>query len=238
MAERKSAQEALFERSLALLPGGVDSPVRAFGAVGGTPRFIVSGSGARIRDLDGAEYIDYVGAWGPAILGHAHPSVIAALKEQLGPGTGLRRAARSRDAAGGDYLPAHAVAGAHPLRQFRHRGGDERHSRSARRHWPRARAEIYRRLSRTRRRIAGRGRLRRPEARAPRQRRRAGQRDGRHAQRPLQRLRQRRRRLRGVRRRHRLRDCRNRWPATSAACRRSRGFCPICARPAAITAPC
>ena len=89
MAEKRSAQEALFQRARDLLPGGVDSPVRAFGAVGGTPRFIVSGKGARIRDADGAEYIDYVGAWGPAILGHAHPAVIEALKAQLDRGVGF-----------------------------------------------------------------------------------------------------------------------------------------------------
>ena len=70
----------LFERSLALIPGGVNSPVRAFGAVGGTPPFIREGSGARVRDEDGREYIDYVASWGPLILGHAHPEVIAAVE--------------------------------------------------------------------------------------------------------------------------------------------------------------
>jgi glutamate-1-semialdehyde 2,1-aminomutase len=68
---------SLFERSLQLIPGGVNSPVRAFRAVGGTPVFFRSGKGSRLTDEDGREYIDYVGSWGPLILGHAHPEVLA-----------------------------------------------------------------------------------------------------------------------------------------------------------------
>ncbi|MGZ5031601.1 MAG: glutamate-1-semialdehyde 2,1-aminomutase [Usitatibacter sp.] len=67
----------LFERSQRLIPGGVNSPVRAFRAVGGTPVFFREGRGARLIDEDGREYIDYVGSWGPLILGHAHPEVLA-----------------------------------------------------------------------------------------------------------------------------------------------------------------
>jgi glutamate-1-semialdehyde 2,1-aminomutase len=69
----------LFERSLRLIPGGVNSPVRAFRAVGGTPVFFREGRGARVIDEDGREYVDYVGSWGPLILGHAHPDVVAAV---------------------------------------------------------------------------------------------------------------------------------------------------------------
>lgn len=69
-----------FERGQAVTPGGVNSPVRAFGAVGGTPRFMVSGKGAYVTDADGKEYVDLVGSWGPAILGHANPAVIEAVK--------------------------------------------------------------------------------------------------------------------------------------------------------------
>jgi glutamate-1-semialdehyde 2,1-aminomutase len=69
----------LFERSQRLIPGGVNSPVRAFRAVGGTPVFFREGRGARLTDEDGREYIDYVGSWGPLILGHAHPDVLAAV---------------------------------------------------------------------------------------------------------------------------------------------------------------
>lgn len=75
-----SHNQALFDRAQRHIPGGVNSPVRAFGSVGGTPRFFVRGSGAYVWDADGKRYIDYVGSWGPLILGHAHPDVIDAVK--------------------------------------------------------------------------------------------------------------------------------------------------------------
>jgi glutamate-1-semialdehyde 2,1-aminomutase len=78
---------ALFARALSLLPGGVDSPVRAFKAVGGQPLFIRSGEGPYLTDVDGNRYIDYVLSWGPLVLGHAHPRVIAAITEAAGLGT-------------------------------------------------------------------------------------------------------------------------------------------------------
>ena len=71
---------ALFEAARAVIPGGVDSPVRAFGSVGGTPRFIASASGAHVIDAEGHRYVDLVGSWGPALLGHAHPEVVAAVQ--------------------------------------------------------------------------------------------------------------------------------------------------------------
>ena len=71
---------ALFEAARAVIPGGVDSPVRAFGSVGGTPRFIASASGAHVVDAEGHSYVDLVGSWGPALLGHAHPEVVAAVR--------------------------------------------------------------------------------------------------------------------------------------------------------------
>ncbi len=70
-----------FEQAQKLLPGGVNSPVRAFKSVGGTPRFFESASGAYVRDVDGNSYIDYVGSWGPMILGHAHPDVVKGVQE-------------------------------------------------------------------------------------------------------------------------------------------------------------
>lgn len=73
------ASEALFARALAVTPGGVNSPVRAFRAVGGTPRFFVSGHGPYVVDADGREHVDLVGSWGPMILGHAHPAVVEAV---------------------------------------------------------------------------------------------------------------------------------------------------------------
>jgi glutamate-1-semialdehyde 2,1-aminomutase len=76
----------LFDRARAVTPGGVNSPVRAFQAVGGTPRFMVSGRGPWLTDADGARYVDLVGSWGPMILGHAHPAVVDAVRRAAGQG--------------------------------------------------------------------------------------------------------------------------------------------------------
>ncbi|TMH42729.1 MAG: glutamate-1-semialdehyde 2,1-aminomutase [Betaproteobacteria bacterium] len=81
-----SKNESLFARAQKTIPGGVNSPVRAFRAVGGTPRFIVRGKGSRIWDADGREYLDYVGSWGPLVLGHADREVVAAVREAAGHG--------------------------------------------------------------------------------------------------------------------------------------------------------
>jgi glutamate-1-semialdehyde 2,1-aminomutase len=83
----QSVSEQLFARSIQLMPGGVNSPVRAFRGVGGTPRFIKSASGPLISDVDGETYIDYVGSWGPLILGHADPEVVSAIQEVASKGT-------------------------------------------------------------------------------------------------------------------------------------------------------
>lgn len=82
-----AASKEAFKRARRSIPGGVNSPVRAFGSVGGTPRFIERGKGCRIWDLDGNEYIDYVGSWGPLILGHAHPGVNRAIRAATARGT-------------------------------------------------------------------------------------------------------------------------------------------------------
>jgi glutamate-1-semialdehyde 2,1-aminomutase len=81
-----SASAALFKRALAVTPGGVNSPVRAFGAVGGTPRFMVRGEGPYLYDADGTEYVDLVCSWGPTILGHAHPAIVAAVAHAAAAG--------------------------------------------------------------------------------------------------------------------------------------------------------
>jgi glutamate-1-semialdehyde 2,1-aminomutase len=75
-----SQNQILFEKSLKLIPGGVNSPVRAFRSVGGTPIFFKKGLGSKLWDADGKEYIDYINSWGPMIVGHAHPEVIAAVQ--------------------------------------------------------------------------------------------------------------------------------------------------------------
>jgi glutamate-1-semialdehyde 2,1-aminomutase len=85
MNRTKSHQ--LFQRAQQLMPGGVNSPARAFGAVGGEPIFVERGEGAFLWDVDGNRYIDYVGSWGPLILGHAHPAVLAAIDETARRGT-------------------------------------------------------------------------------------------------------------------------------------------------------
>lgn len=82
-----SDNETLFQRAQQSIPGGVNSPVRAFGPVGGTPRFIVSGDGCRVVDAAGRSYIDYVGSWGPLILGHRPAAVEAAVQHALAHGT-------------------------------------------------------------------------------------------------------------------------------------------------------
>lgn len=80
--ERNKSHEA-FQRASRVIPGGVNSPARAFGAVGGEPPFIARGDGAQLVDIDGNRYIDFIGSWGPLILGHCHPRVVAAVTEAL-----------------------------------------------------------------------------------------------------------------------------------------------------------
>ncbi|WP_300647176.1 glutamate-1-semialdehyde 2,1-aminomutase [Paenalcaligenes sp.] len=81
-----STNKELFDRACQHIPGGVNSPVRAFGSVGGTPRFIARAQGAYVWDAEGKQYIDYVGSWGPAILGHAHPDVVKAVQTAAADG--------------------------------------------------------------------------------------------------------------------------------------------------------
>ncbi|HEY0260188.1 MAG TPA: glutamate-1-semialdehyde 2,1-aminomutase [Lacisediminihabitans sp.] len=80
------ANDLLFTRAKQSIPGGVNSPVRAYGSVGGTPRFLVSARGPFVTDAEGREYVDLVSSWGPAILGHAHPAVVAAVQEAAARG--------------------------------------------------------------------------------------------------------------------------------------------------------
>ncbi len=84
---RNEKSKALFEKAQKLMPGGVNSPVRAFRAVGGTPFFVARGEGCYLWDVDGNRYVDFVCSWGPLILGHAHPEVVTAVKEAVDKGT-------------------------------------------------------------------------------------------------------------------------------------------------------
>ncbi|MCA9226629.1 MAG: aminotransferase class III-fold pyridoxal phosphate-dependent enzyme, partial [Planctomycetales bacterium] len=83
----RERSQAIFSRAKQLMPGGVNSPARAFGAVGGEPIVMDHAAGAYLYDVDGNRYIDYIGSWGPMILGHAHPAVVEALREAAGRGT-------------------------------------------------------------------------------------------------------------------------------------------------------
>ncbi len=103
----------LFSRAIEVTPGGVNSPVRAFGPVGGVPRFIERGAGAYLWDVDGRDYVDMVCSWGPMILGHAHPSVVAAVSAALERGTSFGAATP------GEVELAEQIAARAPVEQVR-----------------------------------------------------------------------------------------------------------------------
>lgn len=111
---RDSVSTALFDRASKVIPGGVNSPVRAFGSVGGTPRFVASASGCTLTDVDGNSYVDLVCSWGPMILGHAHPAVVDAVRSAAT--TGLSFGAPT---AGEVELAEEIVARIEPVEQVR-----------------------------------------------------------------------------------------------------------------------
>ena len=131
---RYAASEKLFAAASRILPGGVDSPVRAFKAVGATPLFIERGRGAYIEDADGHTYIDYVMSWGPLIHGHAPKGLVKALAAAAARGTSFGAPTAARDQAGAAVSRADAVDGAGAVRQLGHRGDDERGAGGARVH--------------------------------------------------------------------------------------------------------
>jgi glutamate-1-semialdehyde 2,1-aminomutase len=104
----------LFSAARAVIPGGVNSPVRAFGSVGGTPRFMASGSGPWLTDVDGNRYVDLVCSWGPMILGHAHPDVLEAVNR-----AGAQGFSFGTPSAGEVELAAEIVARVEPVEQVR-----------------------------------------------------------------------------------------------------------------------
>src|SRR5580698_8485323 len=105
--------EQLFDRALKVTPGGVNSPVRAFGSVGGTPRFMVRGAGPYLYDTDGTEYVDLVCSLGPMILGHAHPAVVSAVQQALTNGTSFGAATP------GEVFLAEEIIARAPVEQVR-----------------------------------------------------------------------------------------------------------------------
>ena len=161
---KHSKSEELFARALGVIPGGVNSPVRAFRGVGGNPVFIARGEGSHLFDVDGNEYIDYVGSWGPLLLGHRHPAVIRALEEALKIGTSFGAPTER------EIELAEAISDAVPSMEMvrlvnsGHRSHDERDAAGARIHGPRSDGEVRRLLSRARGFAAGEGRLGRGHA--------------------------------------------------------------------------
>ena len=130
MGRKTEQSRKLQERAEAVIPGGVDSPVRAFRAVGGEPPFIVRGEGSRIWDADGNEYIEYLGSWGPLILGHAAPEVVEAVDgrcevyiEGGAQGHQLRRLQSAGSGTGGGGAVGLSPDGEGALREFGN-GGD------------------------------------------------------------------------------------------------------------------
>lgn len=107
------ASDALFARAVAVSPGGVNSPVRAFRAVGGTPRFMEWGTGPYLADVDGNHYVDLVGSWGPMLLGHAHPEVVDAVTAAVVRGTSFGTPAQP------EVLLAEEIVGRTPVEQVR-----------------------------------------------------------------------------------------------------------------------
>ena len=125
---QRSSSAALFDKAQSLFPGGVNSPVRAFKSVGGTPLFVDRGAGAHIWDADGNEFIDFCCSWGPLILGHAHPSVVDRVTATLANGTSFGTPTRLENQLGELILSNHRYADPHSVRVVGHRGCDVRHS--------------------------------------------------------------------------------------------------------------
>jgi glutamate-1-semialdehyde 2,1-aminomutase len=111
--------EDLFDRARTVIPGGVNSPVRAFGSVGGTPRFLVEARGPHVVDAEGREYVDLVASWGPAILGHAHPEVVAAVQAAAARGLSFGASTPSETELAEEIISRLRAAGDSPLEKVR-----------------------------------------------------------------------------------------------------------------------
>ena len=200
---------ALFARARDVTPGGVNSPVRAFRAVGGTPRFMARGFGPYLYDVDGTEYVDLVCSWGPLILGHAHPDVVEAVTAAVARGTSFGTPSAAGGRAGRGDRGAHPGRPG-PARVVRHRGHHVGHPAGSRIHRPRPRGEVRRLLPRPRRLAARCRRLGAGDLRHPRHAWRAGGLDRADPGSPVQRPRRGRASIRRARGPDRLRDHRGR----------------------------
>ena len=157
---RGAGPRSCIERALRVMPGGVNSPVRAMGQIGREPIFIERGEGCELVDVDGNRYLDWVGSWGPLILGHADPEVLAAVSAAAARGTSYGAATAAEVELAEEVAAPRAVGRDGPPHLLRHRGGDERGAPRPRRHRPRGRGQVRRRLPRPLRRPARRRRAR------------------------------------------------------------------------------
>ena len=177
----------LFDRALARIPGGVNSPVRAFGSVGGQPFFAVRAEGPAVWDTEGRRYLDLVQSWGASILGHADPELVDAVHPGRPGRYVLRHPDRGRGPPGRGGLRPGPVGREAPPRVLRDRGHHDRRPSGPRRHRSRSHPQVRRLLPRPRRRPAGFGRQWPGHPRSPRVGRGPRRGGGRHRGRPLQR---------------------------------------------------
>ncbi len=129
-----SQNQSLFEQSQQIIPGGVNSPVRAFRSVGGTPLFFQRGQGAYVWDADGKKYTDYVGSWGPMIVGHCHPQVVKAVQDAAAQGLGFGAPTASELEMAELLCKTFAEPGNGAPGQFRHGSDHDRDPSGARLH--------------------------------------------------------------------------------------------------------
>jgi glutamate-1-semialdehyde 2,1-aminomutase len=118
-ADETQVNQDLFDRARTVIPGGVNSPVRAFGSVGGTPRFLVEARGPHVIDAEGREYVDLVASWGPAILGHAHPEVVAAVQAAAARGLSFGASTPSETELAEEIVGRLRAAGPSPVDKVR-----------------------------------------------------------------------------------------------------------------------
>ena len=123
----RNASKLAFSRALRVMPGGVNSPARAFGGVGGEPVFIQQAEGPWLVDIDGNRYLDYIGSWGPMILGHGHPAVVAALEAAIRRGTSYGAPTLQETELGRVDHRGRALRGKGAAGELGHGGHDERH---------------------------------------------------------------------------------------------------------------
>ncbi len=159
MARNLQQSRALQKRAEQLIPGGVNSPVRAFRSVGSDPPFLVRGEGAHVWDADGNRYIDYVGSWGPLILGHSNPEVLEAIIQAARNGTSFGASTPTEADLAALVIGGISRRREGALRQLRDRSHHVGHSPGARRHPAQDHRQVRRLLSRPQRRAAGEGGL-------------------------------------------------------------------------------